>query len=223
MSESTGSNRRTSSGSSRSSRFPTYGGCRVTTSTAPASRRGSAANRSPWWNRAGIPSRRALARATATACGEKSVPWTSAPLTAFATARATGPDPVATSTATGRVLRLIRRMAWTARNSLDSRGTNTPGRAASFIPRNSMYPTICGIGSPRKCRSTSPQNRRACTEETSSLGFHRSPMTCVSRSSASMRSRPACQWSSARDLRSRSSARSTSSCTSTAEDGTRDA
>ena len=52
-----------------------------------------------------------------------------------------------------------------------------------------------GIGSPVARRRTSRSNVRRCSAGTSSRGSGSSPRTCQRRSSASMRSRPRCQWS----------------------------
>src|SRR5919197_961547 len=155
-----GSNLRTSSGSSWISFTGTYGGWNVTTSTRPFRSPGRAPNRSPRTKVTFRCSRSAFRLATDTARADTSDPYTRAPRASFFTASATAPPPVATSTATGRRLRWSRRTAWIARNSVESRGTNTPGVAISSSPRNSAVPVISWTGSPVARRRIAASNRR---------------------------------------------------------------
>src|ERR1022692_798567 len=117
---------------------PAYGGWMVKTSISPRSRRGRASRRSParkWALRR--PRRRALSLPSAAASAEISTPQTSEARTSWATASATGPAPVATSTAT-RCPRRRRSalIASSASNSLDARGTKTPSLTSRSSPRN---------------------------------------------------------------------------------------
>src|ERR671931_345900 len=155
-----GSNLRTSSGRSWISFTGTYGGWNVTTSTRPFRSPGRAPNRSPRTKVTFRCSRSAFRLATDTARADTSDPNTRAPRASFFTASATAPPPVATSTATGRRRRWSRRTAWIARNSVESRGTNTPGVAISSSPRNSAVPVISWTGSPVARRRIAASNRR---------------------------------------------------------------
>ena len=137
------------------------------TSTVPASFFGSPANRSPLENRTCSPSRFAFRLASLTASPDTSVPYTVALGTAWATASAIVPIPVARSTWTGRFRPRSRLIACVARNSDESRGTKTPGSTMSSRPRNSVYPLIRGIGSPSVRRSTSSSKRRSALPEIS--------------------------------------------------------
>src|SRR5262245_12564840 len=125
-----------------------------------------------------------------------SVPNTRAPGTSLAIESATAPPPVARSTATGRRRRARRRIACSARNSVESRGTNTPGRAAISSPRKTAWPMISCTGSPSARRSIIRPKRRRTAGGTSSPGRTRStPMAKRNSSSASIFSRSRCQWS----------------------------
>ena len=105
-----------------------------------------------------------LRRAYAAASGEISTAWMSTRVSSVAIALAIAPDPVPSSTTSGRwcsvVISASASMAQPVITSVSGRGTKTPGPTSTSTRRKWARPVRCCSGTRSARRATSRSNRR---------------------------------------------------------------